>query len=100
MRHWTQRKQSLAERDAKREFEAELERVKESKTEIVYVDDSNKVSEELKAELKKVKKNLKEAHKEKIEAVKKTREDIASGKDKNINDLQARETAQMSRIDY
>ncbi len=100
MRHWTQRKQSLAERDAKREFEAELERVKESKTEIVYVDDSNKVSEELKAELKKVKKNLKEAHKEKTEAVKKTREDIASGKDKNINDLQARETAQMSRIDY
>jgi hypothetical protein len=94
------RKQSIAERDAKREFEAELERVRESKTEIVYVDDSKKVSEELKAELKKTKEKLKEAQKEIIEAIKKTREDIASGKDKNINDLQARETAQMSRINY
>ena len=94
------RKQSIAERDAKRKFEAELERVKESKMEIVYVDDSKKVSEELKAELKKVKEKIKEIQKEKIEAVKKTREDIASGKDKNINDLQARETAIMSRIDY
>jgi hypothetical protein len=94
------RKQSLLERDAKREFEAELERVRESKTEIVYVDDSKKVSEELKVELKKTKEKLKEAQKEIIEAIKKTREDIANGKDKNINDLQARETAQMSRIDY
>ena len=94
------RKQSLAERDANREFEAELVLLREAKTEIVYVDDAKKVSEELKAELKKTKEKLKEAQKEIIEAIKKTREDIASGKDKNINDLQARETAQMSRIDY
>jgi hypothetical protein len=94
------RKQSLAERDAKREFEAELVLLRESKTEIVYVDDSKKVSEELKAELKKTKEKLKEAQKEIIEAIKKTREDIASGKDKNIKDLQTRETGMMSRIDY
>jgi hypothetical protein len=94
------RKQSLAERDAKREFEAELLRVKESKMEIVYVDDSKKVSEELKQELVRAKEKIKEIQKEKIEAVKKTRENIASGMEKTFKDLQARETAQMSRIDY
>ena len=94
------RKQSIAERDAKRKFEAELEQVKESKIEIVYVDDSNKVSEEIKAELKKAKEKIKELQKEKIEAVKRTRENIASGMEKTFKDLQARETAQMSRIDY
>ncbi len=52
------RKQSLAERDAKREFEAELVLLREAKTEIVYVDDAKKVSEELKQELVRAKEKI------------------------------------------
>ncbi|MEY3289353.1 MAG: hypothetical protein RLZZ419_1595 [Pseudomonadota bacterium] len=68
--------------------------------EIVYVDDANKVSEELKAEIKKAKAELKEAQKEKIEVVKRIRENIASGMEKKFKELQDRETAQVSRISY
>ena len=97
--NWKQQaleKRQELEESEKRNFN--LRQTKNPQPEIVYVDDSKKVSEELKKELTRTKEKLKSAQLEKIEAIKNTRESIANGMDKTIVDLQKRETAQASRV--
>jgi len=92
------RSQSLNERDLKRALELELITVKQSKKEIVYVDDSEQVAKELKTLLAQTKEKLKQAQNEKIEAIRATREKLTSGMDKEFARLQAQETALNSRL--
>ncbi len=92
------RKQDKEKRDEIQSLEIQLSNMREAKLEVVYTDDANKVSEELKEDLKHAKKKWKEAEYATIEAIKKTKEDMANGLDKVYNDKVARETAQHKRV--
>lgn len=89
------RQQYLDERNSKRDLAQELETVRISKKETIYIDDSTKAlaqyREETDAKIIKLKAEIKKVNEEKLEAIKKVREDIHSGYDEEINRKQQQE---------
>jgi DNA repair exonuclease SbcCD ATPase subunit len=81
----------------------ELEEVRNSKKETIYIDDSSKAlaqyKEETETKIKKLKDQVKKVNDEKLEAIKKLREDIHSGYDKEINNKQKQELSLNNAIE-
>ena len=98
------RQQFFDERNGKRDLETELRKVKESKKETIYIDDSTKALEQYKEEteqkLFKLKQELKETQDAQHAEINKRVEQRLKNHTDVVEKLQKQETALTSSIDY